>query len=68
MHALDGTLQLGDRLVEVVVHDGQVEEVTVRLLQHVRFLRQPLQTAVKLKQRTSRNVREIASHLINLDN
>lgn len=49
MHALDCGLQLSDRFVEIVVHDGQVEEVPVRLLQHVRFLRQSFQTTVELK-------------------
>lgn len=54
VHALDRGLQLGDRLVEVVVDDRQVEEVAVRLLQHVRFFRQPFQTAVELKRERER--------------
>lgn len=47
--ALNRGLQLGDRLVEIVVHDSQIEEMPVCLLQHVRLLRQTLQTTIKLK-------------------
>lgn len=64
VHALDRALQLSDRLVEVVVHDGQVEEVAVRLLQHVRLLRQSFQTAVELK-RASNIVRNIDPPRVN---
>lgn len=49
VHALDRGLQLSDRFVEIVVHDGQIEEMPVCLLQHVRFLRQSFQTTVELK-------------------
>lgn len=51
MNPLDGCLQLCDRLVDLVVHDGQVEEVAVRLLQRVRLFRQSFQASVALKRR-----------------
>lgn len=48
MHLVDCVLQHRYRLADVVVDDGQVEEVAIRLPQHVRLLRQPLQAAVVL--------------------
>lgn len=38
-----------DRLFDVVVHDSQVKEVAVRLLQKVRLLNQALEAAVVLQ-------------------
>lgn len=64
MHTLDRGLQLGDRLVEVVVHDGQVEEVPVRLLQHVRLFRQSFQTAVKLESTSDILEKSLSIHLL----
>lgn len=49
MYPLDGRLQLRDRLVYLVVHDGQVEKVAVRLLQRVRLFRQSCQAPVALE-------------------
>ena len=46
----DVVLQDLYRLLDVVVDDGEVEEVAVGVLQQVRLLRQPLQAAVKLQQ------------------
>lgn len=49
VYTLDGRLQLRDRLVYLVVHDGQVEKVAVRLLQRVRLFRQSCQAPVALE-------------------
>lgn len=48
MHPLDGRLQRGNRLADVVVHNRQIEEVPVQLAQHLRLLGQPLEAAVVL--------------------
>lgn len=46
MHLVNGVLQHRYRLADVVVDDGQVEEVAVRLPQHIRLLRQAFEAAV----------------------
>lgn len=40
VNAFNRSLQLGDCLVKIVVHDGQIEEMPICLLQHVRLFRQ----------------------------
>lgn len=49
VHPFDGRLQSRNRLADVVVHNGQVEEMAVQLPQHVRLLGQPLQAAIVLQ-------------------
>lgn len=46
VHPLDGPLQGADRLLDVVVDNGEVEQVSVRLAEQVRLLGEPLQAAV----------------------
>lgn len=48
MHLVDGRLEGGNRFGDVVVHDGQIEKVAVRLAQHVRLFGQTLEAAVVL--------------------
>jgi len=48
VHPVDGRLQRGNRLADVVVHNRQIEEVPVQLAQHLRLLGQSLQAAVVL--------------------
>lgn len=55
VHSLDGVFQVRDRLLDVIVDDGEVEQVAVRLLQHVRFLGQFLQAAVVLEKELAVN-------------
>lgn len=49
MYALNGRLQRGNRLANIVVHNGQVKEMTIQLTQHIRFFGQTLQAAIVLK-------------------
>lgn len=48
VHLLDGQLERRNRIVDVIVDDGQIEEMAVRLAQCVRFFRESLQTSVRL--------------------
>lgn len=59
MHLVDSVLQRRYRLADVVVDDGQIEEVAVRLAQHVGLFGEPLETTVVLSivWRTARVVR-----------
>lgn len=50
VHLVDGVLQGGDRVPNVIVNYCQVEEVPVRLTQHFRLLRQSFQAAVVLQE------------------
>lgn len=52
MYALNGRLQCGNRLANIVVHNGQVKEMSIQLTQHIRFLGQTLQAAIVLNMRT----------------
>lgn len=54
VHLVDGVLQGGNRVANVIVNYCQVEEVPVRLAQHLRLFRQPLQTAVVLQEKENR--------------
>lgn len=49
VHPLNGRLQRGNRLANIVVHNGQVKEVPIQLTQHIRFFGQTLQAAIVLK-------------------
>jgi hypothetical protein len=53
VNPLDGSLEGRYGFVNVVVHYGQVEEVTVRLPQQFGLLRQPLEAPIILKRKLS---------------